>query len=124
MSEQRQITLDDVKNFIRQITPNQDWLYMFLPYSLGDFFNIGGMSLAVQKRKNKSATVLIVRERMKNLGVTYENFADIIFLPNDTMNVLMQYFYATGDYEGDNYIYGHFHRPAQGGGIYGMNPCT
>ncbi|MBQ9487073.1 MAG: hypothetical protein IJU91_04625, partial [Selenomonadaceae bacterium] len=103
MPEQRQITLDDVKNFIRQITPNQDWLYIFQPFSVGDFFYTGGLSLAVQKRKNKSATVLIVRERLKNLGVTYENFADIIFLPNDTMSIIQQYFYITGDYEGDNY---------------------
>ena len=115
MPEQRQITLDDVKNFIRQITPNQDWLYIFQPCSVGDFFYTGGLSPAVQKRKNKSATVLIVRERMKNLGVTYENFANIIFLPNDTMNIVLQYFSITGDYEGDNYIYGHFHIKTDGG---------
>ncbi len=51
---------------------------------------------------------------MKNLGVTYENFADIIFLPNDTMNLILHYCYATGDYEGDNYIYGHFHNSGNG----------
>ena len=108
MPEQVQIKLEDVKNLMRQITSNQDWLYLFLPYSLGDFFNIGGMSLAVQKRKNKSATVLIVQERLRNLGITYENLADIIFLPENIMALIREYIYATGDYEGDNYIFAHF----------------
>ena len=114
MPEQRQITFDDVKNFIKQITPNQDWLYIFLPYSLGDFFNVGSLSLAVQKRKNKSATVLIVNERLKNLGVTYENVANIIFLPPHIMAFVREYICATGDYEGDNYIYGHFRHLREG----------
>ena len=115
MPEQRQITLDDVKNFIRQMTPNPDYLYIILPYSVGDFFNIGGLSLAVQKKKNKSATVLIVKDRLKNLGVTYENFAGIIFLPENIMALICRYIYATGNYEGDNYIYGHFRIKSQSG---------
>ena len=60
---------------------------------------------------------MVVRERMKNLGITYKNFSDILFLPNNVMDDLLQYFYATGDYEGDNYIYGHLHHRA-GGGLY------
>lgn len=112
-----QITLESVKNFIKELTPKKDLLYIIQPCSVGDFFYTGGLSLAVQKRKHKRATVLIVKERLKNLGVTYENFSDIVYIPNDTMNVVMQYFYATGDYEGDNYIYGHFHKPQQGGGF-------
>lgn len=118
MPEQRQITLDDVKNLIQQITPNQDWLYIFLPYSVGDFFNVGGLSHAVQKKKNKSATVLIAKDRLKNLGVTYANFADIIFLPAEIMSLISSYILTTGEYEGDNYIYGHFHLKPGGRGEY------
>ena len=109
MPEPVQITLESVKNFINQLTPKKDLLYIIQPCSVGDFFYTGGLSLAVQKRKKKRATVLIVKERMKNLGLTYKNFEDIVYLPDDTMNVVMEYCRATGDYEGDNYIYGHFH---------------
>ncbi|MBR5913659.1 MAG: hypothetical protein IKZ58_04810 [Selenomonadaceae bacterium] len=115
MPEQQQITLESVKNYIKELTPKKDLLYIIQPCSVGDFFYTGGLSLAVQKRKNKRATVLIVKDRMKNLGVTYKNFEDIVYIPNDTMNIVMQYFYVSGDYEGDNYIYGHFHKPTQGG---------
>ena len=114
MAEQRQITLDEVKKFIRQMTPNKDWLYIFQPFGIGDFLYTGGLSLAVQKRNNKSATVLIVNERMENLNIIYENVADIILLNADTMDFVKNFFYVTGNYEGDNYIYGHFHRTASG----------
>ena len=113
-----QITLESVKNFIRELTPKKDLLYIIQPCSVGDFFYTGGLSLAVQNRKHKRATVLIVKERLKNLGVTYKNFEDIVYLPNDTMNIVMNYFYVSGDYEGDNYIYGHFHKPIGGQGQY------
>ena len=115
MLEDVQLILKDVKNFIQELTPKKDLLYIFQPCSVGDFFYTGGLSLAVQKRKNKRGTVLICKDRMKNLGVTYENFRDIVYLPNDTMDIVREYFYASGDYEGDNYIYGHFHKPKQGG---------
>ena len=101
--------MDKIKKFLDELTANKDFLYIIQPFSVGDFLYASGLSHAVQKRKNKKATVLIVRERMKNLGITYENFADIIFLPNNAMEALKQYFYVTGDYEGDNYIFGHFH---------------
>ena len=115
MPEQVQITLESVKKYLNELTPKKDLLYIIQPCSVGDFFYTGGLSLAVQKRKRKRGTVLIVKNRLKNLGVTYEHFKDIVFIPDDTMNVVMQYFYASGDYEGDNYIYGHFHKPKQGG---------
>ena len=110
--------MERVKKFLDELTPNKDFLYIILPYSLGDIFNVGGLTHAVQKRKNKRATVLVVRERMKNLGVTYANLADIILLPDNVMDVLMYYFRATGDYEGDNYIYGHFRMREDGNFIW------
>ena len=62
-----------------------------------------------KQKKNKRATVLILKDRMKNLSITYKNLADIIYLDKSLMDVLMKYFYFTGEYEGDNFIYGHFH---------------
>ena len=61
-----------------------------------------------KQKKNKRATVLILKDRMKNLSITYKNLADIIYLDKSLMDVLMKYFYFTGEYEGDNFIYGHF----------------
>ena len=106
--------MEKVKDFLNKLAANKDFLYIIQPFSVGDFLYVGGLSHAVQKRKNKKATVLIVQERMKNLGITYENLADIIYLPNNIMDALRGYFYSTGDYEGDNYIYGHFHTGEHG----------
>lgn len=118
MTEELQITLEDINDFIEELTPKKDLLYIFQPFSVGDFFYTGGLSLAVQKRKNKRGTVLICKDRMQNLGVTYENFEDIVYLPEDTMNVVREYFYLSEDYEGDNYIYGHFHKSNEKGKLY------
>ena len=98
----------EVKNFINKLAANKDYLYIFQPFSIGDLLYTGGLSLAVQKRKNKIATVLIVHERMKNLGVFYNNIKEIIYLSGKEIDILRNYFYITQDYEGDNYIYGHF----------------
>ncbi|MBO4401868.1 MAG: hypothetical protein J5809_08500 [Selenomonadaceae bacterium] len=121
MADNQKIFLEQVKNFIDQTAARKDWLYIFSPCSIGDFFYNGGLSHAVQARKNKSATVLVVKERMKNLHVTYKNFAQILYLNNETMNAVQNYFYLSGNYEADNYIYGHFARAASGGYIWDEN---
>ena len=100
--------MERVKNFLDELTANKDLLYIIQPCSIGDVICAGGLAHAVQKRKNKKATVMVLFDRMKNLGITYPNLADMIFLPNDVMEALRAYFYTTRDYEGDNYIYGHF----------------
>ena len=58
---------------------------------------------------------------MKNLHVTYKNFAQILYVPEETMNAVQNYFYLTADYEAENYIYGHFARAASGGYIWDEN---
>lgn len=119
MDDNQRIFIEQVKNFIEQkIAVRKDCLYIFQPFSIGDFFYAGGLSQAVQKRKNKSATVLVVKERMKNLHVTYKNFAQILYLNNETMTAVQNYFYLSGNYEADNYIYGHFKPKAGGGWIF------
>ena len=115
---EQQITLDDVKNFIRQITPNQDWLYIIQPGSIGDMLLTMMLSHGVQKRKNKSATVLIALERMKTLSTVCENIAGIVYLPDPMIRLVQHYCCTTGEYEGDNYIYGLLHLKTEkiGGG--------
>lgn len=108
MNDDQKIFIEQVKNFIEQVAVRKDWLYIFQPCSIGDFFYTGGLSHAVQKRKNKSATVMVVQERMRNLHVTYSNIAQIIYLPANTMTAISNYVYLTENTEGDNYIYGHF----------------
>ena len=109
-----QIQFNNIKNFFNRITTNPDFLYIIQSASIGDFIYAGGLSHAVQQRKNKIATVLVVLERMKNLGITYKNLAGIVYLPKFMSGITETYFYSTGDYEGDNYIYGHFHNEGNG----------
>lgn len=108
MNEEQKAFLNQMKNFIDNVTVRKDWLYIFDPCSIGDFLYNGGLSRAVQKRKNKSAVVLVVKDRMRNLHLTYENFAQILYYPDNVMNAVQLYFYETSNYESDNYIYGHF----------------
>ena len=111
MQDLPQKFIEEVENFITRLTPDKHLLYIIQPCSIGDFLYTGGLAHAVQAKKKKSATVLVVKERMKNLGITYPNFAGIIFLPKDTINSVMNYCKLTANYEGDNWIYGHFHVP-------------
>ena len=104
----------ELRNFFHSIYENKDFLYIIQPCSIGDVLYTGGLSYAVQKRKNKEASVLVLLERMKNLGITYKNLAGIIYLPSYMSGATEQYFYQTGDYEGDNYIYGHFRNEGNG----------
>ena len=99
----------EIQKFIKEITPDKDRLYMFIPCSIGDFLIAGGLSYAVQIRKNKRETVLIVQERMKNLAVTFENVVDTIYLPLDLVKAVEALIQGTQSYEWDNFIYGNIH---------------
>ena len=100
---------EEIKNFIKEITPNKNFLYMFIPCSIGDFLIAGGLSYAVQLRKNKVATILIAQERMKNLAVKFENVVDTIYLPIDLVKAVDTLIQGTQAYEWDNFIYGNIH---------------
>ena len=104
-----EIPVDEIKNFLDELTANKNFLYVFIPCSIGDFLIASGLSYAVQLKKNKVATVLIAQERMKNLAVTYENVAAEIFLPMDLLKATDTLIRGTEIYERDNFIYGNFH---------------
>ena len=108
MQVQVELPREEMENFLNEITPNKDWLYLLAPFSIGDFIIAGGLSHAVQMKKNKTATVLIAQERMKNLGITFENVVGTIYLPIDLINAVGTFITATESYERDNFFYGNF----------------
>ena len=109
-----ELPVEEIRTFLYEITENQEWLYLFAPYSIGDFLIAGGLSYAVQAKKNKSATVLIAQERMKNLAVSYENVIATIYIPIDLVKATNAFVQATATYEYDNFIYGNFHEGTTG----------
>lgn len=104
-----ELPMEEIRTFFREVTENPDWLYLFEPYSIGDFLIAGGLSYAVQAKKNKSATVLIAQDRMKNLEVIYENVIGTLYLPVDLVKAANAFIHETEIYERDNFIYGNFH---------------
>lgn len=104
-----EIPRDEIKKFVEEITANKNFLYMFIPCSIGDFLIAAGLSYAVQQRKNKSSTILIAQDRMKNLSVNYPNVVDVIYLPMDLLKAVDTLIQGTQSYEWDNFIYGNIH---------------
>lgn len=108
MNIEVELPREEMENFLAEITQNNDWLYLLAPFSIGDFLIAGGLSYAAQAKKNKSATVLIAQDRMKNLGITFENVVGTIYLPIDLINAVGTFITATENYERDNFFYGNY----------------
>ncbi len=108
MNIEVELPREEMENFLAEITQNKDWLYLLAPFSIGDFLIAGGLSYAAQVKKNKSATVLIAQDRMKNLGITFENVVGTIYLPIDLINAVGTFITATENYERDNFFYGNY----------------
>ena len=104
------LTNEEIKLFIERITGNKDFLYIIQPYGLASVIISGGLSHAVQARKNKSAAVMLISDSLKNIGLTWENVTSIKYFPVDIMEFINNYFLETGEYEGENFIYGNFHK--------------
>ena len=105
----QQISDEEAKLFLKRIMPNKDYLYIFVPFGVENFFIVAGLSHAIQKKKNKKATVLITSENMRNYDFHYENVEKISYLSYKLMPAITRYTYASEDYEDENYIYGSFH---------------
>lgn len=108
MHVQVELPREEMENFLAEITQNKDCLYLLAPFSIGDFIIAGGLSYAAQIKKNKSATILIAQERMKNLGITFENVVGTIYFPVDLIKAVGTFITATENYERDNFIYGNY----------------
>ena len=105
-----ELTNEEIKLYIERITGNKDFLYIIQPYGMASVIMSGGLSHAVQSRKNKSSTVLLLSDSLKNIGLTWENVTSIKYFPVDMMNLFNKYFFETQDWEGENFIYGNFHK--------------
>ena len=105
-----ELTNEEIKLYLERITGNKDFLYVIQPYGMASVLISGGLSHAVQERKNKSATVLLLSDSLKNIGLTWKNVTSVKYFPVDTMELFNKYFFETRDWEGENFIYGNFHQ--------------
>ena len=105
-----ELTNEEIKLYIERITGNKNFLYIIQPYGMASVLMSGGLSHAVQARKNKSATVLLLSDSLKNIGLNWENVTAIKYFPVDIMELFNKYFFETQDWEGENFIYGNFHQ--------------
>ena len=106
------------QQLLRYITKDKDTLYVFCPFSIGDFLVVGGLCHALLKKKRKKACVLILADRFENSGaINFVGVKETYYIPLLLMELIKEYIYNTGEYETDNYIYGHFHRNQNGHGI-------
>ena len=101
-----EVPVEELKKFLEEVIVNPDWLYIYVPASIGDFLIDCGLSYAAQIKKKKSATVIIAQERMKFLGLSYENIVGIIPLPNELNICLDTTVKVKKFYERDNFIFG------------------
>ena len=93
---------------LRHITRDKNTLYVICPYNIGDFLINGGFCYALLKKKRKRSCVLIACDRFANCGINFVGVSKIQCIPQILMECVFHYIYATGEYEADNYVYGHF----------------
>lgn len=101
---------ESVGGFLKKISEDKDRLYLFSLRGIGDFLIAGGLSYAVQKRKNKKSTVLVISDKKYDLRVLFPNVTGFIKLSGDDIPKFTAYFEWTANYEGDNYICASFQK--------------
>lgn len=98
------------RDFLRYTMSDKDTLYVFLPFSIGDFLIVGGLCHALLKKKRKKACVMILNNRFENSGsINFVGVKEIRYMSRLLIDFIRIYIYATREYETDNFIYGHFH---------------
>ena len=108
MENEYSVTNDSVAHFLEKVCVRRDWLYIVCPYDIGDFIISGGLSYAIQQKKQKAGTVLIVKEYLRNIGIEFPNVKKVIYLRHEDMDKLREYIHSQRLYSKDNYVYGHF----------------
>ena len=101
--------MEQTEEFIRQISSNKDYLYLFCPKGIGDYLITAGLSHALEEKFNKKATIILVQDKIKRLGVIFPNIAEIIAYPPEFMSSTTGWFYKKQNYVIDNFIYANFH---------------
>ena len=107
--ELKETLFAQTENFIKQISTDKDYLYLFCSKGIGDFLITAGLSHSVEEKMGKKATVLIVQEKIKRLGVIFPNIANMIAYPTEFMCATTGWFHETQNYVIDNLIYANFH---------------
>ena len=107
LQEEENLSEEEEKQYLEQIAPNKNYLYILQPFGLADILCAGGFSYAAQAKKNKRATVLILNEYYKNFGIAYENVANVVYMPAQLLLSAAKYLEKKELYEVDNFIYGY-----------------
>ena len=105
----KEVLFEQTEEFIKQRSANKDYLYLFCSKGIGDYLITAGLSHALEEKFNKKATILIVQEKIKRLGVIFPNIAEIISYPTEFMASTTGWFHETQNYVIDNFIYANFH---------------
>ena len=69
--DENKIDYGNVEKFLKIISEDKDRLYLISTKGIGDFIIVGGFSEAVQKRKNKKSTVLVIEFPKRNTGIFF-----------------------------------------------------
>ena len=96
---------EEVQRFFSAIEDDKENLYIFSTKGIGDFIIAGGLSYAVQNRKGKKSTILVIQDTKWDTGILFPNVTGIISCPKDFVLMLNKHFKTTENYESDNYIY-------------------
>lgn len=105
----KDVLFEQTEEFIKQRSANKDYLYLFCPKGIGDYLLAAGLSHALEEKLHKKATIMIVQEKIKRLGVIFPNVAEIISYPTEFMASTTGWFHETQNYVIDNFIYANFH---------------
>ena len=105
----KDILFEQTEEFIKEFSTNKDYLYLFCPKGIGDYLLVAGLSHALEEKLNKKATVMIVQEKIKRLGVIFPNIAELVSYPTDFIGSTTNWFHETQKYVIDNFIYANFH---------------
>ena len=105
----KDLLFEQTEEFIKEFSANKDYLYLFCPKGIGDYLITAGLSHALEEKLHKKATILIVREKIKRLGVIFPNIAETLAYPTDFMASTTTWFHETRNYVMDNFIYANFH---------------
>lgn len=95
--------------FLRHITRDKNTLYVICPFNIGDFLVNGGFCYTLLKKERKQSCVLIALDRFANCGINFVGVSEVQYISQVLMDAVCEYIYASGEYEADSYIYGHFH---------------
>ena len=100
----------EVQRFLNEISQDKATLYVICPSNIGDIMINGGLCHALLKKKRKKVCVLIAKDRFESAGFNFIGVLETRCVTPEFMNAIREYVHTTGEYEGDNYIYGHFHK--------------